>query len=106
MYKRQINGEAIYGTRPWVIHGHDQYRFTRAKDAVYVHLLEWPKDNNVITIPSLVQLRAIGPISKVQLLGCNKSLRWGQDTVEEGALRIVLPEQKMGEHAWVFKVQW
>ena len=101
-----INGEAIYGTRPWVIHGHDQYRFTRAKDAVYVHLLEWPKDNNVITIPSLVQLRAIGPISKVQLLGCNKSLRWGQDTVEEGALRIVLPEQTMGEHAWVFKVQW
>lgn len=98
-----INGEAIYGTRPWCTYGREDIRFTRTKDAVYVTLLEWPRDSR-IDIPELGMCQGVGRITGVTLLGFNGPIRWGQDTGDRGMLRVVLPHDKPCEHAWSLKV--
>jgi alpha-L-fucosidase len=99
-----VNGEAIYATRPWLTCGKDNLRFTRRSDAVYAILLAWPERGNVLEIRELGQKQAIGPVASVRLLGYDGELRWGQDAGEHGALRVVLPDSRPGEHAWVLRV--
>lgn len=79
-----INGEAIYGTRPWTTNGRDNLRFTRKPDAIYVILLDWPETNPVLTIPELGFHSGISRISEVTLLGHDAEIRWGQDAEEMG----------------------
>ncbi|MBO0805439.1 MAG: alpha-L-fucosidase, partial [Nocardiopsaceae bacterium] len=116
-----VNGEAIYGTRPWATHGEgptaagtgsrggagalareadlpygpEDIRFTRGQDgAVYAMLLAWPPDG-VATIVSLGEeagLLGQAPRS-VRLLGVEGELRWRRDP---GALRVWLPQGSPG----------
>jgi len=101
----EVNGEAIYETRPWVVYGRDAIRFTRKPGAVYAVLLEWPKDGTV-TIPELGRQMGVGPARDVSLLGCDSALRWGQDAGDRSALRVVLPDRMPCEHAWVLRVRF
>ncbi|MHB1357295.1 MAG: alpha-L-fucosidase [Anaerolineae bacterium] len=83
-----VNGEAIYGTRPWrrsegAARGVPGVRFTCCGETLYAILLGQPGCDSVV----LEHLAAI-PSCQVRLLGHSQSLAWSQ---EDGGLRVVLP---------------
>ena len=116
-----VNGEAIYGTRPWRVFGEGptevsggaftdtkratftsrDIRFTTKGNTVYAIALAWPDDELLIK-----SLRAGLPhlseqVSEIGLVGFPQTLVWTQDA---GGLRIKVPAQKPGEHAYAFKI--
>ena len=101
----EINGEAIYGTRPFRVFGEgENVRFTRAKDggAIFVIALEWPGVD--LTVASLNSRDLpLDPGTQVTLLGHSGDLNWVQD---RDALRIEMPPgaREAGPDAWVVKV--
>lgn len=46
----------------------------------------------------------ISRIANVTLIGHDDEIHWGQDAEEMGHLRVVLPETKPCDHAWVLHV--
>ena len=118
----KINGEAIYGTRPWRIccEGPTQVkegmfgeknigeftsadiRFTTKGRTLYAICLDWPKET--VLIKSLGIGSDVYPekIGAVRLLGFGGELKWSRDA--EG-LKIQMPLQKPCEHAFVFKIE-
>ncbi|MGA7307242.1 MAG: alpha-L-fucosidase, partial [Rhodothermales bacterium] len=99
-----INGEAIYGSRPWTTSGEgDSIRYTSMGDSV-VHAitLDWPGDTLTLT-----KVRP-SPNAKISLLGDDESLPWTYD--DEAGLRIAIPVRlqavpdRPGEYAWVFRI--
>ena len=112
----KINGEAIYGTRPWQIFGEgptveeggafvenknlieysaQDIRFTTRGDVLYAIALAWPEAN--LTVESLAGL----DVRSVKLLGTETDLQW--ETAEEG-LRIEMPTSPPCKHAYCFKI--
>jgi alpha-L-fucosidase len=74
----EINGQAIYGTRPWVrAEGKTAegigVRFTQKADKLFVFLLDTPK-NSTITINSLI----VAKDAKIKWLGYEESISWVQ----------------------------
>ncbi|NQU76218.1 MAG: alpha-L-fucosidase [Planctomycetes bacterium] len=100
-----VNGDAIYGTRPWITSGSGTRRFTRKGNDVYAILLEWPQ-RPTLSIPELGSHHGVGRIAEVSLLGHKGELRWAQDGSDTGELRVVLPDQRPGEHAWALRVHF
>ena len=100
-----VNGEAIYGTRPWITGGSGNIRYTRKDNTLYVIALEWPESGR-LDIQDLGQNQGIGEIADVKLLGYSGDLRWGQDAGGVSSLRIMFPKEKVGNHAWAFKVSF
>ena len=116
-----VNGEAIYGTRPWKVYGEgpnklkagyfgeeenqkftgQDIRFTAGKGAVYAICLDWPGEE--VRIKSLGSKAALvsSNVSAVQLLGIDAKLEWMQ---AEDLLRVKMPNQKPCDHAYVLKV--
>jgi alpha-L-fucosidase len=97
-----VNGEAIYGTRPWVrAEGNTleeiELRYTQRESILYAILLDRPKKNE-ITIKSL----KIQENSKVQLLGREGFLKWSQ---EQEDLNIKIPDKLWDAYAYSFKIQ-
>jgi len=74
----KIDGEAVYGSRPFEVYGESEVRYTRNKGSVYATLLSW--HGGTLT---LIALRAggatLGKVSKVELLGSNVPLTFVQD---------------------------
>ncbi len=120
----QINGEAIFASRPWKISGQttapvstaqsamfnedkrkpltaENVRFTTKGQSLYAFVMGWPE--KVATIAPLGDgsKQAPGKIEKVELLGFPAKLPW---TRKETGLEIQLPEQKPSEHAVAFKI--
>ncbi len=114
-----INGEAIYGTTPWLVYGEGptqmkksgafsereevQYtaqdiRFTVKDDVLYATCLGWPGEQ--VTIESLKVLYE-SEICFIKMLGVDKELEWS--LTKEG-LKIKPPAKKPCEHAYVFKI--
>ncbi len=54
----------------------------------------------------LGQHQGVGRVSNVTLLGYDGELRWGQDTEEKGALRVVLPPTRPCDYAWALRVRF
>lgn len=95
-----VNGEAIYGSRRWVIYGEgptemlageftegkqaayttEDIRFTTRGDTLYAHILGQPADGS-ITIRSLAeQSRHFPePVARVTHLGRSQALNWTRD---------------------------
>jgi alpha-L-fucosidase len=118
----KINGEAIYGTRPWVIYGegptrvkggafsdtsHSAYtpediRFTTKGNTLYAIVMAWPQDG-VVRIRSLgTDARfATGSVRSIQLLGSSARLHWEQTS---DALVVQLPSQKPCDYAYTLKI--
>lgn len=122
----KVNGEAIYGTRPWKVQaegpidklrtelkGHKRWvfekcssediRFTRKGDDLFAVVLGWPDDGQLI-IKSLgtdTKLSTAG-ISSVSLLGVKEELDWSRDS---NGLTVLLPEEKPCEYAYAFKIE-
>jgi len=97
----KINGEAIYGTRPWKrAEGKTLYdielRFTQKDDILYIHLLDKPRGNN-LTILSI----SLEESKKIQLLGREGNLAWNQDNEN---INITLPEDLFESAVYVLKI--
>jgi alpha-L-fucosidase len=118
-----INGEAIYGTRPWHIFGEgptqipsgeftdahrepftsQDIRFTTKGNALYAIVLACAQGE--VTIRALASVSPIpsAPISDITLVGYPQPLRWSQD---EHGLNVQLPAQMPCEHAFALRVRW
>jgi alpha-L-fucosidase len=112
-----INGEAIFGTRPWKVYGEGarrlrggmfnegslrytakDIRFTTRGPVLYAIALGWPEQGKIV-VRSLAA--PAGRITDVALLGHAGKLAWSQTG---DGLVVVLPKQKPCEHAFVFKI--
>jgi len=108
-----INGEAIYGTRPWLVFGEGEVkakggafkenftysakdiRFTTKGAALYAIALGWPEENK-IAIRSLAATDDAkqNKIEKVELLGRAGELKFAQTT---NGLTVELPGEKLSD---------
>jgi len=116
-----VNGEAIYGTRPWIFYGEgptidekssvmgndikaytaEDIRFTTKNGILYAIALGWPEDGK-LAINSLWQGTPYLPqIVQIQLLGSSEPTRWRQTAK---ALILELPPTKPNDVAYVFRI--
>jgi alpha-L-fucosidase len=115
-----VNGEAIYGTRPWTRYGEGPYydvptadgrgaddppsesftakeiRFTTKGDALYAIVMDWPPDGQAV-IKSLGDQK----IEKIELLGHQGNLAFTQDA--EG-LKVKFPVEKPCDFTYALKI--
>jgi alpha-L-fucosidase len=117
----KVNGEAIYGSRPWFVYGEgptlvtssamnsdrQEYtaadiRFTTHNGALYAIPLGWP-EGGTLRIHSLWRGTPYmqGPVCSVSLLGSDATLSFRQ---KQDGLYIKLPETKPDEAAYVFRI--
>lgn len=116
-----VNGEAIYGTRPWKIYGEgpqeiteghlsehknpsataEDIRFTTKDNHLYITVLGWPSES--------LEVRSLGKsedyldqeIRSIQLLGYDQAISW---EITDEALVVQMPDIKQGNYAHSFKV--
>lgn len=118
----KVNGEAIYGTRPWTVSQEGplvesvnprldkQWKwaettqrpmvyYTTKGDAVYALCLKWPGKALKLVSP------IASPHTQIRMLGFSQPLKW---RLNDKALVIEVPEMSVGEipcrSAWVFKL--
>ncbi|MGB0081283.1 MAG: alpha-L-fucosidase C-terminal domain-containing protein, partial [Terracidiphilus sp.] len=117
----KTNGEAIYGSRPWLVYGEgptkvagtaknsdqqeftpEDIRFTTHNGALYAIALGWPS-NGELRIRSLARGLPYlkGPVCGVKMLGSDASFSWRQ---EVDGMYIQLPLQRPNEPAWTFRI--
>jgi alpha-L-fucosidase len=117
----EVNGEAIYGTRPWKVYGEGptepiggefkdaeaesftgrDIRFTTKGDILYAIALDWPGEEMVIQSLSTNLRLHSEKIDSIKLLGSDDPPEWSRD---EGGLRIRMPERKPCDYAFVCKI--
>jgi alpha-L-fucosidase len=117
-----VNGEAIYGTRPWRIYGEgptevvaggfkeserppftgQDIRFTAKDGVLYAIALEWPEGGRLV-IRSLGEGSPHGnlAIRGVSLLGSGVPLKWSR--TPQG-LAVDLPASRPGNYAYCVKI--
>jgi alpha-L-fucosidase len=120
-----INGEGVYGTRPWKVFGEGpaiesaaplsaqgfnegkgkpfgpaDIRFVVKGKTLYATLLGWPTDNTAMV--KTLKAGAHGKVEKVSLLGHGKKLDFKQTA---DGLKVSLPEQPIGDIAFVLKLE-
>jgi alpha-L-fucosidase len=119
----KVNGEAIYGTRPWTKFGegptaivegsfHDtdtkpftaqDFRFTTKGNSLFAIELGWP-DSGEAVIHSLGEAALAGQkILAISLLGENSSLTY---QLKPDGLHIQLPPQHAARYAYSFKIEF
>jgi alpha-L-fucosidase len=118
-----VNGEAIYGTRPWKVFGEGptqvvagsfkdteraaftgkDIRFTTRGEVLYAVALAWPDDGR-LRIASLGTDTGLyrRDVERVDLLGSDEPLHWSRDA---SGLVIDLPARRPGDHAFVFRIE-
>lgn len=98
----KINGDAIYGTRPWKLYGEGKtVRFTRKKNTVYAVLFTWPGARAVIAAMAKGSKHLPEEIDAVRMLGAAGALEW---TRGGDGLAVDLPSTKPCAHAWTLAV--
>ena len=116
-----VNGEAIYGTRPWREYGEgsmvkisddgsqgkqkmrpDAVRFTVKGNALYAICFGWP-DFGEFTIKSLGSANPVSEngIKSITMLGSDQEIEW--EETEDG-LNVIFPTEAPCEHAYVLKI--
>jgi len=74
----KINGEAVYGSRPFEVYGENSVYYSRNNGNVYAALTDW--DGGTITLKTLSSEGAtLGKVSKVELLGSDIPLTFVQN---------------------------
>ena len=127
----KVNGEAIYGTTPWVIAGEGptklkksggfnekknfyytpkDIRFTTKDNSVYAIILGWPgesvKINSIRTQrPSRHDGQVVreSDIASITMLGDGKDLKW--ELMDDG-LNVTMPSTKPCDNAYTLKITW
>ena len=115
-----VNGDAIYGTRPWKVFGegptqvaagsfHDtdtanytaeDFRFTTKGNALYAIEMGWPASGEAV-IHSLGTTVGSQKVESVALLGSDAKIQARQ---EADGLHLQLPAQAPVKYAYVFRV--
>jgi alpha-L-fucosidase len=108
----EVNGEAIYNTRPWVRFGEgaavnnkpaytgSDIRFTTNGNTLYAILMAWPGEKAAIT--SLVSSSGVrGRVDKVELLGHQGSLKFTQSAQ---GLSVAMPPDQPCQYAFALKI--
>ena len=123
----KINGEAIYGTRPWKIYAEgptvtrgmkrnnkgeekeqwdwrkeftaEDIRFTTKGDALYAITLAWPEEGK-LTVQSLAKGAGLN-IGSVSLLGHEGPLTWNQSA---DGLEVTLPSKQPCDYAFSLRI--
>jgi alpha-L-fucosidase len=113
------NGEAIFGTRPWRVFGEgptqvkagmfgeeraaaftgEDIRFTKKGKTLFAIALGWPPSGTLI-LKSLAA-GTPGSVERVELLGSAAPLSFTRDPA---GLKITLPPDLPGEHAFAFRI--
>jgi alpha-L-fucosidase len=117
----KINGEAIYGTRPWKIYGegptkivegafHDteaqpftaqDFRFTTKNDVLYACELAWPSGGEAV-IHSFTAAQLDGrKVASASLLGATSAIAFD---MQSDGMHLRLPPQPLGKYAHCFKI--
>jgi alpha-L-fucosidase len=117
----KANGEAIYGTRPWLMYGEgptkvhssalntdsqeftpEDIRFTSRGHVLYAIALGWPESGDlwIHALPNGTPYLK-GPVCSVRLLGMDHELKWAQ---REDGLHIQLPSVQPDEPAFAFRI--
>jgi alpha-L-fucosidase len=74
----KINGEAVFGSRPFEVCGDNTVSYTRNNGNVYATVLNW--DDSTIMLNALYSGGAtLGKVTKVELLGSNIAIKFIQD---------------------------
>lgn len=121
-----MNGEAIYNTRPWVIDGEGpttlskdghfnenweaiytdkDIRFTRSKDnnTLYVIVLDRPTEGEIVSrMMSTINPYFTREIEEVSLLGTDEKIDHKLDVY---GLELSFPESHPGKHAFCYKLK-
>jgi alpha-L-fucosidase len=114
----KVNGEAIYGTRPFKVFGEgptkiqeghfgeaklkeftaDDIRFTIHGDDLFAIALGWPAGGNL-----LIKTLTLGDakVTNVEMLGCTDPLEWSQS---DKGLLVKFPASKPCDFAWSLRV--
>jgi len=115
-----VNGEAIYGTRPWRTYGEgptkvasgsfhdtdtakytaDDFRFTTKGDGIYAIGLAWPTSGEAV-IRSLARTVGSEPVQSVALVGSDAKLRFEQSA---DGLHVQLPAESPAKYAYALRV--
>ncbi|MCX7048800.1 MAG: alpha-L-fucosidase [Candidatus Sumerlaeota bacterium] len=115
-----INGEGIFGTRPWQVYGessvkvaagrfNEDYkynanaiRFTTKGSTLYAFALGWPEDKQLV-IKSLAKPEGEtgNVIESISLLGSGAKIEWKQNAE---ALVVTLPSEKPCDFAIALKI--
>jgi alpha-L-fucosidase len=119
-----LNGEGIYGTRPWTTFGEGptrikggrmserkkqvsytakDVRFTRRGSVLYAICMAWPDESVAIDSLGTESVHCDGKIESVRLIGHNGKLEWTQ---YEDTLTVRMPPQKPCEYAFVLKIRF
>jgi len=93
-----VNGQAIYGTRPWKTYGQGDVRFTAKGHTLYAVFMREPPP--VCTIPSTKAWQA-SDVKAVTLLG-DSELGW---SVDENGLHVRMSATPRGKHAFVVAIE-
>ena len=116
------NGEAIYGTRPWVVYGEGptrvgggaftdtrrtpftgrDFRFTTKGDTLYAIAMAWPGREATITWLASGPGHPAGDVKQVTLLGSRAKLKFSRGP---DGLVIQLPETPPCEHAFALRIK-
>lgn len=119
-----VNGEAIYGTRPWKVYGEGptqivsgtfndtkrspftarDIRFTSRGDGIlYATVMGWPEDGVAVIETLGIRGKLLpGEIGKLELLGWKGELAWSR---EELALKVNLPEAMASRGMLVLRIE-
>ncbi|MBN2806587.1 MAG: alpha-L-fucosidase [Prolixibacteraceae bacterium] len=74
----KMNGEAVYGSRPFEIWGEQAVSYTRNNGSVYATILNW--EDSVVTLSALRSGgNTLGKVSKVEILGSGVAMSFLQD---------------------------
>jgi alpha-L-fucosidase len=118
-----VNGEAIYGTRPFTVFGEgptqvvegpfadtkrkpftpEDVRFTTKGDTLYAIGLAWPEDGKA-TVKALARGSAQfpGEIESVELVGASAPVAWTRDAA---GLHVVLPTAHPSDYAFTLRIK-
>jgi alpha-L-fucosidase len=119
----KINGEGIYGTRPWKNAGEGptenpdggfgesnrsdysskDFRFTSKNEALYVFCLDIPSEKTIKVKALAMSAKEPVIVKGISLLGSGEQIKWKQ---KADGLEIALPEKMPCDHAICFRVLW
>ncbi len=114
-----VHGEAIYGTRPWLVYGEgpvrtkgghfkedfaytaQDIRFTTKGKTLYAVALGWPEDGQLVVKSLATPAGERESVRSVSLLGYRGKLDWMQTT---NGLMVKLPPQKLSPYTCALKI--
>jgi alpha-L-fucosidase len=117
-----VNGEAIYGTRPWTLFGEgptqvvegsfndtkrppftgEDVRFTTRGSTLYAIVLAWPGASVTLKTLGTASPRAAGEVRDIRLLGHDGKLSWSRN---ESGLTVTMPARKPCDHACALRIE-